>query len=329
MRQPAFEWTRPGHWLYQLWHRPRAAVARSVREGGPVAQWKTHRARQAMRMAAAALPTLPVRSPGEGDACLVFLTGARYWEQTAFCLRSFQIHAPDRLWPVLLVDDGTLSPAMTRRLASAFPGLHIVSGTPLQQALDARLPSGRFPTLREHRMRFTLLRKLTDVHAARPGANLVLDADMLFHRRPDALIDWLGDPSLPIVMTDFKESNGYGRARLSTLVTGPIPTLVNTGVCGMSSSAMDWDNLERWTRTLLSTHGSSYFLEQALTALLLSGTPHRQLPPADYIVAPNTDEILQPKACLHHYVDLAKRGYFRHAWRGFAGWSPARMGAPS
>lgn len=318
MPQPPFSWKRPGHWLYQLWYRPLAAVQRSRREGGPLEQWKNHRGRQAMRTAAIRLPAMPVRSPQQGEPCLIFLTGHAYWEQSAFCLRSLQAQVPGRTWPVLFIDDGTLSPAQWRSLDSAFPGSNVVSGSSLQRALDALLPVNRFPTLREHRRYFPLLRKLTDTHAARPGPNLVLDADMLFHRPPDELLAWMDDPSLPMVMTDCQESYGYARSVLATLAPGPIPESINTGICGFETSTIDWNDLERWTRFLLGTQGSSYFLEQSLVALLLSGRSHRQLSRDNYQVAPAPAEILNLRAVLHHYVALTKRGYFRHAWRRYA-----------
>ncbi len=322
MPAPPFIWTRPGHWLYQLWHRPKAGLERSVREGGPFEQWKTRRARAEMRAAAARLTPLPVRPPRDGEPCLFFLTGNGYWEQTAFCLRSLQLQTPGQVWPVAVLDDDTLQPAQRASLAAAFPGLSVTGGESLRRSLDSRFPRERFPALRAHREHFVLLRKLTDVHAVRGGANLFLDADMLFHRRPAAVLAWLDDPLQPLVMTDLAEAYGYSRAQLSVVASTSIPPLVNTGVCGLVSARIDWTAMERWTRTLLETHGSSYFLEQALVALLLGDAPFRQLPPQDYIVGPSSVEIHSPRACLHHYVGLTKRDYFRHAWQRFAGNTP-------
>lgn len=326
MPDPAFIWTRPGHWLYQLWFRPKAGLERSLRAGGPFEQWRTRRARGAMRVAAGSLPAIPVRAPHHDEPCLVFLTGSRYWEQTAFCLRSLQVQTPGKMWPVIVVDDDTLQSHERSALEAAFPGMPVAGGARLRDALDATLPRGRFPALRSHRESFVLLRKLTDVHAARPGANLLLDADMLFHRRPDALLEWIENPAQPLVMTDCKESYGYDRARLSALTAAPLPPRVNTGVCGLVSARIDWDRMEHWTRLLLETRGSSYFLEQALVALLLSNSPHRFLSATDYVVGPSPREILAPRACLHHFVALTKRDYFRHAWRPYATATP---GAPA
>ena len=34
----------------------------------------------------------------------------------------------------------------------------------------------------------------------------------------------------------------------------------------------------------------------------------------DYIVMPSKDQVLKKKGILHHYVDISKEWYFKHAW---------------
>jgi hypothetical protein len=63
-----------------------------------------------------------------------------------------------------------------------------------------------------------------------------------------------------------------------------------------------------------------YYQEQALVALMLAGHDAQCLPSRDYLLLPDEAECRRPTAALHHYVDLSKRGYFRHAWRHV--WSP-------
>jgi hypothetical protein len=84
------------------------------------------------------------------------------------------------------------------------------------------------------------------------------------------------------------------------------------------SERIDWDYLEHAAATLIRRHGTSYYLEQALIALLASTETPLRLPANDYRLLPTEEECLQPSAVLHHYVDLSKRGYFRHAWRHVA-----------
>lgn len=304
-----------GRLLYLGYHAPLEIVRRSVREGGPFQQWIDFRHRAAMRAAAAKLPpvaslaTTPDHRP---DLC--FLTGRRFWFQTAFCAWSL-VRAAGRPLPFVFYDDGTIDDALVAEARRIFPGCQIVRERELASTLDTHLPPARFPALRLHRRAYLHLRKLTDTHAGRRGPRLVLDSDMLFFRRPDAFLAWLENPTDAIHLLDVQDAYGYPAATLQNLANHALPPHVNVGLLGLRSESIDWEKLERDCATLLSTHGTSYYLEQALSALLLAGRPTIRLPAADYRVLPTESECRQPTAALHHYVAASKRGYFRHAWR--------------
>jgi hypothetical protein len=315
---PRTSWFRPGRLLYRCWYQPLGWCERSWREGGPLEQWRTIRGRRAMAAAAQRLTPCAVTPPLPGSPAVFLLTGAAFWEQTAFCLRSLQQATPDVAWPVGVIDDGTLPETPRLALERAFPGLTVYSAPRTEAALDRTLPAGRFPTLRSHRLAYKHLRKLTDPHALHAGWNLVLDSDMLFFSRPDELVSWLRAPEAPLVMTDVANAYGYAPDVLVSLAGVAPPSRINVGITALDAARLDWSRIERWTYTLLREHGSSYFLEQALVALLLAGRPFLQLDGARYRVRPDEAEIARPDAILHHYVALSKRDYFRHAWRRFA-----------
>jgi hypothetical protein len=92
-----------------------------------------------------------------------------------------------------------------------------------------------------------------------------------------------------------------------------VPDAINVGVCGLRSDSIDWDLLERWTATLLREEGMSYYLEQALTAMLFAsgGT---LLPASDYIVLPSADAMMTRRGKLHHYVADSKTEYLTSLW---------------
>lgn len=302
----------PGRLLYLLYHRPIATLRQSAREGGPVNQWITAANRRAMVRAATALAPRPAPPDGAPEVC--FLTGKRLWYQTAFCAASLDRVSGGAVRPVFF-DDGSLDPATLAEIARVFPGGRIVTAGEIATRLDTHLPAARFPTLREHRKKFILLRKITDIHAGHAGWRLFLDSDMLFFRRPVAVLDWLAQPDVPIHMLDVQNAYGYSDAVLSALAGHPIPGLINTGLLGLPSHELDWERLEHWNRTLLERHGSSYFMEQALVALSLANRPIRRLASDDYRLLPDEAECRRPTSVLHHYVDLSKQGYFRYAWR--------------
>lgn len=306
-----------GRLLYRLWHQPAAAIARTRREGGPVQQWFDARARRAMMNAARTLP--PRKAPAVGAPEVVFLTGRKFWYQTAFCCWSLDRVAEREFTPVF-VDDGTFDGALAEESARIFPGRRLVLRDEIEPRLDAHLPEQKFPALRGQRRTYIHLRKLTDVHTGRQDWRVVLDSDMLFFRPAEAFTKWLQAPSRPVHLIDTQDSYGYPVDTLRTLASRPVPSRVNVGILGLRSDTIDWEKLETWCAELLARHGTSYYLEQALVALLLADANPLRLPAEQHIVFPPEAECQTPHAVMHHYVDLSKRGYFRHAWRHI--WNP-------
>jgi len=202
------------------------------------------------------------------------------------------------------------------RLAACFPQARFHSRAEMAEQHQRALPPARFPSLDAvRRLPYLNLLKFTSVHAGGSGWHLVLDSDMLFFRRPDILLDWMKAPDQPICLTDVASSYGYPTAAMAELAGAPIPEKINVGLLGLDSGRIDWDRVESWTRELLARHGMSYFLEQALVAMLLAGGSHLALPAADYVIMPDPSQCRNPRETLHHYVAGSKRGYFRHAWR--------------
>jgi len=302
----------PGRLLYLAWHKPLEKLARSRREGGPLNQWITRRGRLAMIEASRRLAPVDTPAPGSPEVC--FLTGRRFWYQTAFCLWSLLRHVGGNFTPVF-IDDGTLDASLRAECLRLFPGARVPSRDEIAARLETALPAARFPALRDRRLAYLHLRKLTDAHSGLSGWRLVLDSDMLFFRRPAALLDWCAAPDRPVHMLDVQDAYGYPAATLETLAGRPLPEKVNVGVCGLRSDDIDWEKLEWWCARLLALHGTSYYLEQALVALLLAGRETTRLPADDYLLMPGERECRSPTAVLHHYVAESKRGYFRHAWR--------------
>ena len=301
-----------GRLLYLLYHAPRGSLERCYRAGGPIQQWITHRGQAAMRAAAAHLS--PHAPPPATAPRIAFLTGTKFWYQTAFCAASL-LRVTDRPLAFEFMDDGTFDVAFTTEAQRLFPGCLITTAADVETRLDAVLPTTRFPALRSQRVVYLHLRKLTDGHAGRTGPRLVLDSDMLFFRCPTALLSWFDDPAKPIHMLDVQDAYGYPPATLAELAGTALPPLVNVGILGLRSDLIDWPKLEYACATLLSRHGTSYYLEQALSALLIAGQPTLRLPVGDYRLLPDENECRAPSAALHHYVAESKRGYFRHAWR--------------
>jgi len=305
----------PGRILYQGWHRPLAAVRQSLRHGGPLAQRAAAHGRSEMEAAAATLPPLPERLDSTNALAVHFLTGRRFAYQTAFCLHTLARQCTVSVQPEIY-DDGTLDPASTALLRRLAPNLRIHEFTTLSARLDEFLPARRFPMLRERWKNYPHIRKLIDVHLGRSGWRLVLDSDLLFWREPRFLLDWAADPDRPLHAIDCEENYGYSRRLLEKIAGAAVPSRVNVGLCGLRSDALDWDFLEHAAATLIAAERTSYYLEQALVALLAARLgPCAAAPVADYLTLPSQAETEHPTAIMHHYVDTSRGSYFRKAWR--------------
>lgn len=301
-----------GKILLHLWHQPVGRTRDLIAAGGPFEVRRTERGRAAMEAAAHTLPLLPA-SPGAAIE-LHLLTGRRFWYQTAFCLWSFARHAARPLAPVIY-DDGSLTEEYRAPLQRLFPNTRFIAQPETIARLDEHLPASQFPVLRERWLNYPNIRKLTDPHLGRAGWKLVIDSDLLFFRRPDFMLNWIDAPTRPLHAIDCETSYGYDRALLDSLAGAPLADLVNVGLTGLEGAQIDWEKLEHWTRTLHEHGGTSYYLEQALIAMLVAGRDCAVAPARDYLTLPVLPEARDCRAVMHHYVANSKKWYFQHNWQ--------------
>jgi hypothetical protein len=302
-----------GRLAYHLYHRPLSALAKSVEEGGPWAQIRTGMGRRQMEAAAHTLLPIPAASGG-APLEIHLLTGRRFWYQTAFCLWTLGRQSRRPLAPVIY-DDGSLDGNRRALLARIFPAARFVSASDSTSRLDSHLPASRFPSLRERRLSYLQIRKLTDVHVGQAGWKLFIDSDLLFFHEPRLLVSWLDNPSKPLHATDVQNAYGYPLDMLSDLAGRPVAERLNTGLCGLRSEEIDWDLMEHWCASLIRRAGTHYYQEQALIAILLAGRDCTVAPAADYVTLPRPPEVHECRAVMHHYVAESKRWYFRNNWR--------------
>ncbi len=246
---------------------------------------------------------------------IYFLTGKRFWYQTCFCAYSMSQYIHDfRLRPVIY-DDGSLEKQYQDEIVRIFPNAKLILKPEIDEYIDKYLPENKFPSLRERRLNYPNMRKLTDIHVNSQGWKLVLDSDMLFFRAPELLLNWLKCPQNLCHMIDVETSYGYSPDLMTSLAQAEIPERVNVGICGLKSDDIDWEQLEYWCKTMIEKEGTHYFQEQALVAMLMAGKSCTVAPPSEYIVMPERDEVIAPKAVLHHYVADSKPWYFRYGWK--------------
>ena len=309
---------RLGRLVYRVWHRPRqwCDLARSYGWGLSTRALVGERG---MRAAASHLPP-PSDGGTKTSPPTCFLTGRRFWHQTLFCAHSFMRHSGQKA-AFYFISDGTLDEAISRRLTTVFPTARVLGHVELEERLATALPPERYPTLREHRRRFVLLRKLTDFLAGENGYRLFLDSDMIFWREPNELLVRLARAE-PLYMADIG-AEGYAmpRATLRERLGVTPASGVNSGLVAVRAEEVDWDLLERACALLLAEGRDQRLLEQTLWAIVLGAQDAQPLPAADYRV------VIDPPACraaiaagrpaLLHYAWHARLPYAAAEWQEY------------
>lgn len=296
----------------QFYRKPAAEVLRCVR-WGPKAYFRCAAWAKQMEDSVKHLPRL-TDHVAEPVHCW-FLTGFRFWFQTAYCAWTLSKRSQRDL-VVNLVDDGTLTKEQESRLRRLFPSGITVDASTTNEAINDLLPTSRFPILRARWGDYIHIRKLINVHMGSKGVKLVLDSDMLFFSNPRELMKWVDQPRGMCVMTDCMESYGYSRPLMETLCGATIPPKLNVGICGLGSDSIDWDQLEAWCERLHAQEGTSYYLEQALVAMLAARADQvTVMPEAEYITFPTQQQVKARAGVLQHYVADSKPWYFETAWK--------------
>jgi hypothetical protein len=304
-----------GRAAYQVWHRPFSRLRDFLAHGGPIGQHRNEAGRRAMEAAARHLT--PREEEPAPPLVLHLLTGRRFWYQTAFCLWSLAQAARRPVAPVIH-DDGSLDPETRELLRRLFPRTAFADPAEIRARREDLLPAGRFPALRERLDHYPHLRKLVDPHLGQADWKLVADSDLLFFHQPQELMAWHDLPARPLHAVDCATSYGYSRRLMQELGGGRVAERVNVGLTGLNGAELDWDRIERWSQTLIAAEGKSYYLEQALVALIVAGRSCTVLPADRYVTRPRPPEAGRCDAVMHHYVADSKRWYFRTNWRRFA-----------
>lgn len=325
-----------GRLAYVLYHRPVGRLKTCLREGGPIQQWKTMKGRREMEQAAYCLTALvtsdkwrvtsasevggqisEARSPiSETPVEIHMLVGTRFWFMAAYALVSLQRQI-DRALHVHFYDDGSLEARQPEKLRELAAEVTFHDRAGIDARIGQYLPEEKFPFIRERLRNYPNLKKLTDPHVGSSGPKLVMDADVLFFGWPKELLQWSDTPETILCATDVTESYGYSRALMEKLAGAPIPLDINVGITGLQSESLNWQELERWCRELITHEKTNYYLEQALVAMLCAQRPFTQLPLERYITGPSDTQVLVGEGVMQHYVDLSKKEYFRKVWKKF------------
>ncbi len=279
--------------------------------GGTLGYYKVKSGQTQMKKASKDL-IIPDFKNLKEEVAVCAVAGKNNWYQMIFCLYSFYTQLGFNLKTVV-IDDGTLDEAFHLIIKKQLPYVEIISHEEAHQKVISYFPGNIYPVISGLFDKFVVFKKLFHARILIKGPVLVLDADMLFYKRPDALIKWIHTSEKPVYMYD--KYTIYGPQTDELLKKNVIKANVNTGIIGLNNDLLNWNEIENFAGEYLQNGPLTYLMEQALYAMYLNKKEAICLPMEDYEILPEKAEAQDPKAVMHHYPTEYRKYYYRFAWR--------------
>jgi hypothetical protein len=235
------------------------------------------------------------------------LTGSEDWLLACWMLASW-FHMTQRNWRVIIHDDGHLPPEAAPAFVKIAPGVRGVSAGDADRAVLDALAG--HPECRKYRLTHPLARKIFDVPTLTRGDRfIILDSDVLFFRRPEAILRWCDQATEECWFNqDVKESLPISREEAREKLGIDVWPRVNSGLCLMDRGAIDLDLCERALRETSLLAGHVWLVEQSLFAICASARGQGGLLPPEYEVSLEWNA--RPEAVARHYVGAVRQRFY-------------------
>lgn len=235
------------------------------------------------------------------------LAGHEHAPLTAWMLASW-FYFTQKNWPICLHDDGTLQPADIAMLANIAPGLRFIAVAEADSRMATALAS--LPLCRAYRDAHPLGKKIFDVPTfATHERFILLDSDLLFFRRPDAILQWAqaedtscwfnADAQEPCMLSFGMVKKQYGF---------DLWPRVNSGLCLIAPQTVDLDFCEQILSETPLLQTQAWRVEQTLFALCASRRGQGGLLPPAYEVS--FGKRCRRDAITRHYVGAVRQSFY-------------------
>ncbi len=249
---------------------------------------------------------MPAIAPADDDGCEIHvLTSSRDWLNLLWVLKSFYRYS-GRAYRLCIHDDGSLDDSTLDILAEHCTHARIVARSDADSRLAPLLKP--YPRAQSFRNTNPLALKVFDFAAFLTGERmLLLDSDVLFFSRPQALIDRIEDPRYELNTLNRDWRYGYSIS-MDTAREGlsfDFVENINSGLGLIHRRTMDFDRLESFLALpgIMSHH---HRIEQTLIGLCCCAAGFEFLP-TEYDV--HTGPWVEQHSCRHYTGPIRHRLY--------------------
>jgi len=249
----------------------------------------------------------PFADQPPGDIPIHILTGSDDWLLACWMLASW-IHTTGRNWRIVIHDDGYLPADARPAFVKMFPNCRGITANESDRVVLDSLAGHQL--CREYRLAHPLARKIFDVPAlTRSDRFIILDSDLLFFRKPDAILRWCAEGQGQCWFNkDMREAIPISRSQIREKLGIDVWHRVNSGLCLLERSVINLDLCERILRetNLLEKH--IWLVEQTLFAICASAHGRGGLLPDEYEVSKSPRA--NPNAVARHYVGAVRQLFY-------------------
>lgn len=226
---------------------------------------------------------------------------------TAWMLASFH-HYTERIWPIVLHDDGTLADEDREFIMRLFPDINIIERERADREMKEVLAN--FSACQAYRTEHPLALKIFDVpHFARKEAFLFIDADVLFFQKPERILQWVDEREDACWFNkDAMEASNVSRAEASNRWGVDLWPRVNSGLNLLRKKALDLDFCEDILTHSSIRSGHIWRVEQTLFALCASRYAHGGLLPSSYEVS--LGRSMAEDCVARHYIGSVRERFW-------------------
>lgn len=302
-----------GKLALKYFFKPKARFKNYVAKGGSKG---FKRIKQAEAKAKSSADSIKIHFTPNKNLNIAVLSGKKHWYQTIFMLKSLFINYTTRA-TITVLDDGSMDEQFINKINIQLPGVNVITAKEQDEIFTSQLPVANFPYIHQAAKFHPMFRKLFQLRIALKGYQLYLDSDLIFYDFPDFIAESV-ENKRPIYMTDKEGVYFYDKAFLQSLLDNGniLRDRVNAGIVGLNSDCINWKAVEDWTKELINSQGPHFFLEQAVTALIMSQLPSEGTP-SEYIIDPSKTMVINSKGKLHHYVGSERDWYHLYALSNF------------
>ncbi|MCH2213510.1 MAG: hypothetical protein MK110_19605 [Fuerstiella sp.] len=171
---------------------------------------------------------------------------------------------------IVLHDDGSLTEEDQVLIREHIPGLRIITRQEADERMDRVLDP--YPFCRQFREKNRVMAQVFDFPQFTAGKRLItFDSDILFHSRPDEVLDWLTDDTAQVLFDEevspvCPQIHGVDITIRQDIPFGFVETLSGGFVCGFPAM-YELSQIEEYCRFVLKNCHQQLYRSQTITAM--------------------------------------------------------------